>query len=54
MRTYLVTIEETVNEAFFVEAATEQEALSIAEENYKKGRFVLEPGYLTGVKISVE
>lgn len=53
MKTYLVTIEETVNEAFFVEATTEQEALSIAEENYKNNQFVLEPGNLVEVKFSI-
>lgn len=53
MKTYLVTIEETVDEAFSVEAENEQEALRVAEENYINGQFILEPGYLTGVKFSV-
>lgn len=41
---FKVAIEETVVGEFEVEADNFAEALEKAEENYKKGKFVLEPG----------
>ena len=41
---FKVAIEETVVGEFEVEADNFAEALEIAEEKYKKGEFVLEPG----------
>lgn len=37
-----VTIEETISEAFEVEAESLEEAIALAEEKYYKGEFVLE------------
>ena len=46
-RTFEVTIEETVDETFEVEANDMEEAEEIAIEKYKDGEFVLEPGEVT-------
>lgn len=41
---FIIVIEETVTDKFEVFAENREEALKKAEENYKKGKFVLEPG----------
>ncbi len=43
---FIVWIQETVTDGFTVEAKNEEEALEIAQEKYRKGEFVLEPGEL--------
>lgn len=52
-RTFEVTIEETVDETFEVEANSMEEAEEIAIEKYNDGEFVLEPGNLTGKMMMV-
>ena len=44
MKDFTITIEEHVCKDFKVKANSIEEAMSIAEEKYKKGEFVLEPG----------
>ena len=41
---FKITIEEHVVETFNVEAENIDQAMEIAEEKYKNGEFVLEPG----------
>ena len=41
---YTITIEETVAKDFEVEANDAEEAYEIAEQKYKSGEFVLDPG----------
>ena len=41
---YTITIEETVNKGFEIEANSAEEAYEIAEQKYKSGEFVLDPG----------
>ena len=41
---YTITIEETVAKDFEVEADSADEAYEMAEQKYKSGRFVLDPG----------
>jgi len=41
---FTVIIEETVAKEFEIFAKDAEEALRTAKENYKKGKFVLEPG----------
>ena len=41
---YTITIEETVAKDFEVEADSAEEAYKIAEQKYKSGEFVLDPG----------
>ena len=53
-RTFRVYIEEVVSEEFEVEASDEGEAFEIAEEKYRDGEFVLEPGNLESTSIAVE
>ncbi|MDD4125997.1 MAG: DpnD/PcfM family protein [Eubacteriales bacterium] len=43
-RKFVVVIEETVSDEFIVYAENESEALETAEQKYKAGEFVLEPG----------
>ncbi len=50
---YTVTIQEIVSEDFDIEANSKEKAIAIAEELYKKGEFVLEPGNLLSVEITV-
>lgn len=52
-KTFIVTIEETVDQDFEVEAVDMEEAEEIAIEKYNNGEFVLEPGNLTDKMISV-
>lgn len=46
LRTFEVSIEETVSQTFEVEAHDMEEAEEIAIEKYDDGEFVLEPGEL--------
>ena len=41
---YTITIEETVAKDFEVEASSANEAYEIAEQKYKSGEFILDPG----------
>ena len=41
---YTITIEEAVAKDFEVEAYSAEEAYEIAEQKYKSGEFVLDPG----------
>lgn len=50
---FIVTIEETVSQNFEVEAATAEEAMSIAEEQYNQCKFVLEPGNLVAKQMAI-
>lgn len=54
MKKCKITIEEMVSQTFEVEANSLEEALEIAEHNYKAGRFVLEPGNLVCKQICGE
>jgi hypothetical protein len=42
-----VTIEEVISQDFEVEAENRDEAIDKTIENYKSGKFVLEPGNVT-------
>lgn len=53
MKTYNVTIEETVSKTFGVIAENEQQAKEISVNNYKSAEFVLAPGNLTYKQIQV-
>ena len=44
---FKITIEEHVSQCFEVEANDMKSAMEIADENYRTGKFVLEPGELT-------
>lgn len=44
MKCFKIAIEETVVSEFEVIAENADEAMEIAEMNYRKGKFVLEPG----------
>lgn len=41
---YTITIEETVTKSFEIEANSAEEAYETAEQKYKLGEFVLDPG----------
>lgn len=41
---YTITIEETVTKDFEIEANSAEEAYETAEQKYKSGEFVLDPG----------
>lgn len=41
---YTITIEETVVKDFEIEASSADEAYEMAEQKYKSGEFVLDPG----------
>ena len=41
---YTITIEETVAKDFEIEASSADEAYETAEQKYKDGEFVLDPG----------
>ena len=41
---YTITIEETVAKDFEIEASSADEAYEMAEQKYKTGEFVLDPG----------
>lgn len=50
---FVIAIEEVVSQNFEVEAEDAGEAIEIAEEKYKKGEFVLEPGNLMYKQMAV-
>lgn len=50
---YTIIIEETVSEAFTLEAEGEKEALEEARRLYRQGAWVLEPGNLVEVRFQV-
>ena len=50
---YTIIIEETVSEAFTLEAEGEKEALEEARRLYRQGKWVLEPGNLVEVIFQV-
>ena len=50
---YTIIIEETVSEAFTLEAEGEKEALEEARRLYRQGKWVLEPGNLVEVRFQV-
>ena len=41
---YTITIEETITKDFEIEASSADEAYEMAEQKYKDGEFVLDPG----------
>ena len=51
---FKITIEEHVSQAFEVEATDIFKAMEIAEQKYKDGEFVLEPGELTAKLMMAE
>lgn len=53
MKKYRVVIEETVSEEFEIEAASEEDAVSKAIQEYEAGNFVLSPGNVECRQISV-
>lgn len=53
MKTFTITIEETVSQEFNVEAESAEEAMEIAEEKYNNGEFVLEPGELVCKQMAI-
>ena len=50
---YNITIEETVSQDFVVFADDDEEAKTIAIENYKNEKFVLEPGNLEAKQMQI-
>ena len=54
MKIFKITIEETVSETFDIEAETMEEAMEIAERDYKNGYLVLEPGNLIAKQMMAE
>ena len=50
---YEIIIEEVISGQFFIEAASKEEAISMAMRKYKSGEFVLSPGNLEQSKIAV-
>lgn len=53
MPKYTITIEEMVSQDFEIEAATADEAMEIAEQKYRDGEFVLEPGNLVCTQMAI-
>ena len=51
---YKVTIEELVTGTFEVEAESLSQAMKIAEEKYRAGKFVLEPGEVIARQMRAE
>ena len=54
MKTFKITIEETVSETFDIEAETIEEAMEIAENDYNNGFLILEPGNLVAKQMMAE
>jgi len=54
MKKYKISIEEHVSDSFEVEAENEEAAIKEAIRKYKKGEFVLEPGYVTDRLICID
>lgn len=52
-KTYRIAIEETVVGEFEIAASTAEEAMTIAEEEYKKGAFVLAPGEVSFKQMAI-
>ena len=50
---YTVLVEEVVSQEFAVEASSPEEALRVAENQYRKGEIVLEPGNLEQVSMKI-
>lgn len=50
---YTITIEETATKDFEVEANSADEAYEMAEQKYKSGEFVLDPGECQFKQIAV-
>lgn len=50
---YSIVIEETVSKSFIVMASSKKQALAIAEDKYKTGEFVLDPGEVHQRKMAV-
>ena len=53
MKDFLISIEEHICKDFHVEANDIEEAMEIAEEKYKKGEFVVQPGEVQTKLMSV-
>lgn len=53
MKKYAILIEETVTEEFEIFAENEDDALEKAHQKYKNTEFVLEPGELQHVKMTI-
>lgn len=53
MKTFEVTIEETLDQTFYIEASTMEEAMKIATQKYKDGEIILEEGQVTDSMIQV-
>lgn len=52
-KTYSILIEETVSQSFEIMADSQEEALRIAEQKYKKAEIVLEPGNIVSVNFRI-
>lgn len=50
---YTVLVEEVVSQEFAVEAASPEEALRLAKDQYSKGETMLEPGNLEDVSMKI-
>lgn len=50
---YTVLVEEVVSQDFAVEASSPEEALRLAEDSYRKGEIMLEPGNLEDVSMKI-
>jgi len=53
MSKFKVLIEEVVSQEFAVEASSPEEALRLAEDSYRQGEIVLEPGNLEQVSMKI-
>lgn len=53
MSKFKVLIEEVVSQEFAVEASSPEEALRLAEDSYRKGEIMLEPGNLEDVSMKI-
>ena len=51
---FIVTIEETVSNDFEILAENVEKAKRIAEEKYKSGELILEPGNILSAQLKVE
>ncbi len=54
MKKYYVTIEEMISETFEIEAEEMGEAMEMAKQGYKNGKYVLMPGNLVAKQMSAE
>ena len=53
MKTFEVTIEETLDQTFYIEASTMEEAMNIAEQKYHDGEIILEDGQVSDSMLQV-